>query len=124
MSDQKVTHGKLNPASSKPAPSYASKLCPLLTAGTLGRPAPPAPLVSVPGQIPAKPQQDAMLCQGGKCMFFIPEAMPGPDGKMFMTGDGNCAHTMYPISIMQLGSMLTQIAEQFLPSMTPLPEIK
>lgn len=92
------------PARTSP-PTWTTKLCPILSLATLRE---PAKIQGLNGARP--PPAQASSCQGGKCMFFIPQldaATGRPDG------DGVCCVTLFPIAINQLGTMHAQIANAF-----------
>lgn len=89
-------------------PSWTQKLCPILSLASLKTEA--SKIQALNGRAPG-PVPQATPCQGGKCMFFIPQidaATQRPDG------DGVCCVTLFPIAINQLGALHGQIATQAL----------
>lgn len=90
---------KPNPMRTTP-PTWAGKICPVLSVGSM-KPAEASKIMTPGGGKPAQQGGSRVtLCQGGACMFFVPQL--SADGRP--DGDGACAITMAPLAV----NVLTQ----------------
>lgn len=82
-------------------PSWKQKLCPFLSLASLSA---QSSRLMTPSSAP-QAGPGATACQGGACMFFIPEM--GPQGP---NGDGVCCLTLLPIAVNQQTALLGGVA--------------
>lgn len=92
-------------------PSWQSKLCPILSIASMRAADPPRVIA---GGAKPSPGPKATGCQGGACMFFIPQL----DGQNRPDGDGVCAVTMLPLAVNVMTQGHGAIADQILQRLT------
>lgn len=86
--------------------SFEGKMCPILTAGALARPASSPQLITTVGGQPAQATEEEVHgCNGPTCMFFIPT----PDERGVIRA-GACVFTLLPLAISQVKEPINQLA--------------